>query len=253
MKNSKVPEIEFKEISKDAEVTFKQVLGNFVEPKLNEKATFLSYEMMKGIGFESKHEVVVKNKAKVHGISCFECRSSYINFRDGKKYEVISYDRITDDYVQSLAYIEEYPDGTREFYSYKDQHFLDHWGMGEDNCGMKIHLKSEGEILSVDNKLIVKEERAGLYDLVGRYELTINNKSYETVRLVFLAAENQISDFFIDKNGKEIMHRFFIPNEGFGKSQKDQKYSKQYPNAEVIKINERECVLTTYVIHEDYL
>lgn len=105
-------------------VEYKQVLGSFMEPKLGEKVTYANYEVIKGKGLTGVNEGYVRGWARIHGIDCFESVSSYINFNDDKKYEVISFDRIVDSHVQSLAYIEEYPDGCRDFYTFKDKHFM---------------------------------------------------------------------------------------------------------------------------------
>jgi len=247
-----LPKIEFIELSKSGSIEFRQVLSSFMEPKLNEKVSFGTYEVMKGKGLLAVNEAYVRGKAKIHGIPCFETVSTYVNFKDNKKYEVISFDRIVDRHIQSLAYIEEYPNGCREFYTFKDKHFMEHWATGENNCGMEINLKSKGIIACDEDKIFASDETSGMYDIVGEYEIKIYEKTFHTVRLVLMAAENQVSDFFIDINGKEIMHRFFIPDDGFNDSMKENPYSKQFPEAYSITVNNRKCICTTYVI-PDYV
>jgi len=243
-----LPKIKFTELSKSGYVEFRQVLSSFMEPKLGAKVSFGTYEVMKGKGLLAINESYVRGKVKVHGIPCFESVSTYVNHNDNKKYEVISFDRIIDGHVQPLAYIEEYPNGCREFYTFKDKHFMDHWAIGENNCGMEINLKSKGIITCDGGKILASEDRSGLTDIVGEYEVKINEKTFHTVRLVLMAAENQVSDFFIDTNGKEVMHRFFIPDDGFNDSMKENPYSKQFPEAYTITVNDRKRVCTTYVI-----
>lgn len=247
-----LPKISIMEQSKQGAVEFRQVLGSFMEPKLGEKASYANYEVMKGKGLRAVNEAFVRGKARIHGIDCFEAVSSYVNFNNDKKYEVISFDRITEGHVQSLAYIEEYPDGCRDFYTFKDEHFMKHWAIGENNSGMEINLNSKGMITCSGDRISVEDEYSGLYDIVGQYEVKINDRAFKTVRLFLIAAENQVSDFFIDLNGREVMHRFFIPDEGFGNSMKENTYSMQFPDAYTIAINERRCVCTTYVI-PDYV
>lgn len=247
-----IPDVRIVEKCKNGEVEYKQVLGNFMEPKFGEKVRYGTYEVMKGKGLLGVNKAYVRGKARIHGIDCFECVSSYMNFIDDKKYEVISFDRIIDNHVQSLAYIEEYPDGCRDFYTFKDEHFMKHWAIGENNSGLSINLKTNGEISCDGDNLIVCNERSGLYDIVGEYTVNIHDKEFHVVRLVLLAAENQVSDFFIDHNGKEIMHRFFIPDDGFGDKMKGNPYSKQYPEAYTLMVNDRKCICTTYVL-PDYV
>lgn len=123
------PVIELIEVSKEASVKYKEVLGSFIEPKIGETCCYASYEVMQGKGLLSIHEAFVNNKAKIHGVECFECVSTYNNFKNNKKYEVISFNREHENHIQSLAYIEEYPNGIKEFYTFKDEHFTSNWGI----------------------------------------------------------------------------------------------------------------------------
>lgn len=129
---------------------------------------------------------------------------------------------------------------------------MKHWAIGENTSGMEINLESKGLITCSGDRISVQDEYPGLYDIVGEYEVGIDDRTFETVRLFLVAAENQVSDFFIDLNGREVMHRFFIPDEGFGGSMKENTYSMQFPDAYTIAVNERRCVCTTYVI-PDYV
>lgn len=250
--SKKLPEIEIIELSKQGKVEYRQGLASFMEPKLGEKVSYAQYEVMKGKGLLVINDAYIRGKAKIHGIDCFECVSSYANFNDNKKYEVISFDRIVDGHVQPLAYIEEYPNGCREFYTFKDKHFMEHWAIGENNSGMEINLRSKGHITCDGDKIFVSDERYGMYDIVGEYQLKINKKIFHVVRLFLISTENQVSDFFIDMSGKEIMHRFFIPDEGFRGKMKENPYSKQFPDAYTITVNNRKCICTAYVI-PDYV
>lgn len=243
-----IPAIEVLKISNQGEVIFKQSFSNFVEPKMGQKSKFATYGVMKGEGLMSVHEVTVRGKARVHGIECFEIVSSYSNMNNNKSYEVVTFDRCTSTHVQSLAFIEEDRNGVRDFYTFKDEHFMEHWAIGENNCGIEIHQISKGIIVDDNGQLKSSTELPGTIDIVGTYTLKIDNQEYETVRLVYIGAEEQMTDFFIDKSGREIMHRYFIPDSGFNKKRKDFPYSHEFPGALVVKLNERNCICSGYVI-----
>lgn len=251
--SKELPHIKITKTCDNASVEYKQVLGSFMSLSLNKKVSYLTYEVMKGKGLLSVNTSFVRGKAKIHGHECFESVSRYNNFNDDKEYEVISFDRINKGKVQSLAYIEEYPNGVREFYSFKDKHFLEHWAIGDNGSGIETHLESKGIIRDVENKILSEVDQAGLYDLAGEYLVTIGENAYETVRLILFAAENQVSDFFIDKNGNELFHRFFIPDDGFNGKFTHNPYSSQYPTAEVLTVNKRKCVCTSYVLRSDII
>lgn len=246
-----LPKIVITEISKYGKVEYRQGFASFMEPKLGEKVSYAEYEVMEGKGLIVVNNSYIRGKAMIHGLECFENVSSYANAKDNKKYEVISFDRIEKGHIRPLAYIEEYPNGCREFYTFKDKHFMQHWAIGENNIGMEINLKTKGAIVCNGNEVSVIDEKYGLYDIVGEYTVELNGKKYETVRLFFIGAENQVSDFFIDKDGKEIMHRFFIPDEGYNGNMKENPYSTQFPNAYTITINNyRKCTCVKYVLPE---
>lgn len=246
-----LPKITITEVSKYGEVEYRQGLASFMEPKLGAKVSYAEYEVMKNNGLIVVNHSYIRGKAKIHGLECFENVSSYGNAMDDKKYEVISFDRVEENHIRPLAYIEEYPDGYRDFYTFKDKHFMEHWAQGENNVGMEINLKSRGTITCNEDNLITSSDKYGVYDIVGEYKVQINGKEFDTVRLVLMCAEHQISDFYIGKDGKEVMHRFFMPDDGFWGEMKDNTYSTQFPNAYTIKINnKRKCVCVKYVIPE---
>lgn len=248
-----LPQIQITKTSSNGKVEYNQVLGSFMDLKLNESVSYVTYEVMKGKGLLSENKSFVRGRAKIHGKECLESVSHYNNFNDDKVYEVISFDRIKDNKVQSLAYIEEYPNGVREFYTFKDKHFMEHWAIGENGSGLEVSLKANGNIIDMDGHIKSSTNHTGLCDLTGEYLITIGEKTYEAVRLVLFAAENQVSDFFIDRDGKELFHRFFIPDEGFNGKFADNPYSTQYPDAEVLKVNDRKCVCTSYVFRSDII
>lgn len=246
-----LPEISIKKVSDYGEVEYRQSLASFQELKIGEKVSYAEYEVMKGNGLLVVNNSYIRGKARIHGLECFENVSSYANANDDKKYEVISFDRIEEGYIRPLAYIEEYPNGYRDFYTFKDNHFMEHWAIGENNIGMEINLKTKGIITCKGNEISAIEEKSGLYDIVGKYIVEINGKEYDTVRLVLIFAEDQVSDFFIAKDGKEVMHRFFMPDEGYNGNMKENPYSNQFPEAYTVTINNnRKCICVKYVLPE---
>lgn len=242
-----IPTVEILILKDYGEVEFKQSFSNFIEPKLDQKSKYANYEVLKGEGLLSIHDTYVRGKARIHGMDCFEIVSSYCNFNDHQKYEVITFERCTDTHVQALAFIEESRDGTREFYTFKDQHFMEHWAIGENNCGLEIKQKSKGIIIAIGDQIISANEMPGTSDIIGEYLLTIDGEAFKTVRMFYIGAENQVTDFFIGMDGKEIMHRYFIPDHGFDDKRIDYPYSHEYPNAHVIRVNDRKCICTNYV------
>jgi hypothetical protein len=247
---NELPEITLHQVKQKGSVTCKQVLGSFVELKLGEKVRYGEYEGLEGKELINVHEEIVTRRMRIHGIDCFEVEGTYTNFRDKKKHRVVSYNREIDGHIQALAYLEEYADGITDFYSFKDQHFMEHWAEGVNNAGREIKLESKGHIQCIEGKLVVDNDKNGVHDVVGEYILEISGREFNTIRFVLIAGENQASDFFIGMDGREVLHRFFIPDYGFNEEMKDNPYSRQYPQALIQGINDRNCICTTYAIPE---
>jgi uncharacterized protein YodC (DUF2158 family) len=244
------PEITITELSKSGSVECRQVLGWFVEPKLGEHARYAEYEVLEGKGLLGVNECNVRSKVRIHGLDCFEIASSYFNLNDKQQHQVMTYCRIIDGRVQSLAYCEERSDGIKDFYSFKDEHFMDHWAEGENNAGMEVSLKTTGIISHEGNAYHTSAVQNGTYDVIGEYQVIIGGRKHHCVRVFFIAAEGQASDFFVGDDGRELFHRFFLPNDGFAGSMKDDTYISRFPDAHSITINGKKRVVSSMIVPE---
>lgn len=98
--------------------------------------------------------------------------------------------------------------------------------------------------------LLHVSENGILYFTSYKYELAIENKVHKVMRLIYFAHENQFSDFFITREGEEIMHSFYIPDHGYGNNRVDNPFSKEFPDTEVLYINNEKVVLSSIEISE---
>ena len=78
-------------------------------------------------------------------------------------------------------------------------------GFGEDNCGNETNLAVKGDIQRT-GAVITTVEKSFLLDIVGRYTVTINGKSYDTVCVMDIETYNcgVVSEQFLDKNGSRF-------------------------------------------------
>ncbi len=192
----------------------------------------------------------VKGEAKVHGIMCMEIASTYIGYADGKVYENSTFDRLTDTHVQTLASVEDCY-GVKYIQTFLDESFQEHYAMGEDNCGVEIALCSKGIITcNSDPQVSSTVLTPGTYDIVGRYSVKLWDRTFDTIRLVYFAAENQMSDFYIDNLGREVLHRCFIPDEWGLRDKEGTLLSVRWPFAGKIARNDYQYVITNCVLPE---
>lgn len=114
---------------------------------------------------------------------------------------------------------------------------MDNWGFGEDNCGNEVELKVKGDILRNGDEITCAHKKF-LLDVAGRYEVTMNGRTYDTICVMDVEnyIEGAASEQYIDQNGRTILWRRFNRNnwkqERYGKL-----WTKLLPDSERLIIN----------------
>lgn len=224
--------------------------GWFIIPRLGEKITWAIYDlpMTERKRSETTH-VEVTGKASVHGIEGVEIIATEqnpldFNATDGNKTVERRYvAQLTDTHCRFLA--ESYMKNDIKYYST----FLDgddfNMDFGEDNCGKEVDLISKGIIKKAGNVITCNENKQ-ITDVVGRYDVEINGKRYDTVCYMDIDRYNPgvMSEQFIDRNGKTVLWRRFNKNDWkieryntHFKCKEKQFWSEMFPNNEQITVN----------------
>ena len=224
-------------------IKWEEIMGWFLVPKLGEKLTWAMYDFPERTRTEvCKMEVV--GKAEIHGIEGVEIVAVETDPMDcnsaggKKKVERRFVAQLTDTHCRLLAESHE-ENGVKHFYTFLDgDDFLGDWGFGEDNCGNEINISSKGDILREGN-IITASDKEFLLDVVGRYNVTINGKTYDTVCVIdFYTYINggAMTEQFIDKNGKTIICRRFNRDDwGIGRYKTP--WSERFPDNEKLYVN----------------
>lgn len=184
------------------EVTCEESFGWFIVPRENEKCSFAFYDYPEKI-MTSKIESKITRKAMISGVECVEMECTEYDPMDKVIGEYAEYLRLTYDVVQAVAewHMEN---GVKKFSTFEDENFLENFGWGEDNYGFPIKLVSNPDLKLVNGEIIyTKEEILGL---VGRYDVTINHKTYDTVRYV-LINNGLLAEKYIDQAGRTVLWR----------------------------------------------
>ena len=209
-------------ITPSADATFpvkwEEIMGWFIVPKEGETLKWAMYD------FPSKKrtmyvDMAVQGKAKVHGIEGVKIRSVEHDpapseqIGDQKDVERFFVAQLTDTHCRLLAESHTNSEGVREYYTFLDgDDFLQNWGFGPDNCGNEIHLQQKG-LIHQNGDVITTEDTDWPLDIVGRYTVTINGKSYDTVCVwdveCYEYQNGVCSQQFIDQNGRTILWRRF--------------------------------------------
>ncbi|MBP3910965.1 MAG: RNA polymerase sigma factor [Niameybacter sp.] len=229
------------------EVICEEGFGGFIIPREHEKCSVAFYdypEKTMTIQRESK----VTRKAMISGIECVEIESKEYNSGGEMGYECAEYIRLTEDAVQYVAewHIEN---GVKKFATFLEENFLEHFGWGADNYGFPIQLKQDAHLKLVDGEIICDQKEA--LGVIGRYDVTIQDKTYDTVRYVLFEGD-LIAEKYIDQKGRTVLWRCYNKDdwqiERYGS-----KWSERLPQNIQIKVNGENYVhwydcITDYIL-----
>ena len=223
-------------------VQWEEIMGWFLVPKLGEKLSWAMYDFPEKKRTELC-EMAAVGKAEVHGIEGVEILAIETDPMDcnsaggKKKVERRFVAQLTDTHCRLLAESHE-EEGVKRYYTFLDgENFLANWGFGEDNCGNEIHIAPKGDITREDNALTVKEKEF-LLDVVGRYTVTIDGKTHDTVCVVDCETYNNgtLSEQFLDKNGRTVLWRRFNRND-WAYSRYGKLWTEMLPENETLTVN----------------
>ena len=223
-------------------VKSEELMGFCIVPRLNEKITWGSYNIPSR-KINDFTDASVVGKAEVHGIEGVEIVAKQYDCKSKKTTDRYFVAQLTDTHCRYLAesHIEN---GVRKYFTFLDSDvFMNNWGFGKDNCGYETDIVSHGAITRVDNDITVNG-REELVDIVGRYNVTINGKTYDTVCVMDIGHfDNRIAiEQYLDKNGRTILWRRFNKNDWANK-----RYGKLW--TEMLPENERLTINGETYVH----
>ena len=218
-------------------VKWEELMGWFLVPKLGEKLSWGMYDIPSR-KCDHVYDMKVTGKAMVHGIEGVELTARESSCSDKK--DVINRTfvaQLTDTHCRYLATLRTDGD-VRNYITFLDgDAFLLNWGFGEDNCGNETNLSPKGEIRRTGST-VESARKDFLLDIVGRYCVTINGKSYDTVCVMDIETYNcgVVSEQYLDANGKTILWRRFNRND-WAIDRYKQPWTELLPNNERIAVN----------------
>lgn len=170
----------------------------------------------------------------VHGIEGVELTAKETIWPDKEGMERTFVAQLTDTHCRYLAAIRKTGD-VRNYITFLDDDFGAIWGFGEDNCGNETSLSPKGDIKR-EKSMITCPKKEFLLDITGRYTVTINDRSFDTVCVMDIGTGGVVSEQFLDKNGKTVLWRRFNRDDwAFNRYKKT--WSQQLPENERLTIN----------------
>lgn len=234
-------------------VKWEELMGWFLVPKLGEKISWGMYDIPSR-KCSHIYDMKVTGKAKVHGIEGVELTAREASPSDNSN--VINRTfvaQLTDTHCRYLATLINDGD-VHNYITFLDgDEFLPNWGFGEDNCGNETNLTPKGDIRRIGT-VVTSTNKDFLLDIVGRYTVTIGEKSYDTVCVMDIETYNcgVVSEQFLDKNGKTILWRRFNRDD-WAIEQYKRPWREMLPENERLTVNGRTYIhwydcITDYIL-----
>jgi len=223
-------------------VKWEELMGWFIVPKLGEKLNWAIYDFPKRNRTEYD-EMQVVGKAEIHGIEGVEITA--------KQYAPMDCNKTDNDKIAERTFIAQITDthcrflaeshisgGVKKCYTFLDgDEFIPNWGFGENNCGNEVNLSAKGDIIRNGSE-ITAADKPFLLDVVGRYEVKIGGKSYDTICVMDIETYDGgvVSEQYLDKNGRTILWRRFNRND-WAKNRYKKNWTEILPDNECITVN----------------
>ncbi len=237
---------------------WEEMQGWLIIPKLGEKISWGMYDFPERTR-TSWCKMAVVGKAEVHGIEGVEITAVQYGdgddrdpgFEDSMERRFIA--QLTDTHSRYLAE-SHWENGVRKCYTFLDGNdFLNNWGFGEDNCGNEVNLAPKG-LLHREGSCITGTVPREVVDIVGRYRVNINGKTYDTVCVMDIECFNDAvaSEQYIDRNGRTVLWRRFNRDDWAIERFGGKLWSEKLPDNERLTIN-GETYVHWYDCISDYI
>lgn len=228
-----------------------------IVPRLNESLRMGIYYQPSG-KMQGLIETKVIGEAEIYGIRGVEILAkehdveNYYRTEITKENERRFIAQLTDTHCRFLAetHIDE---GVRYVHTFiDDDEFTENWGFGDDNSGMPVNL-SQQNLITREDDIVTGKTQYGTLDVVGRYNVTINGKTYDTVCLMDLNCcdDTLVSEQFIDDNGKTVLWRRFNKND-WAFERYERLWTEMLPQNETLTVN-GETYVHWYDCISDYI
>ncbi|MBO5036188.1 MAG: RNA polymerase sigma factor [Clostridia bacterium] len=218
-------------------VIFEELPNWFIVPRFGDEIKWASYDLPSRNLTEIVHSKAVA-PAFIHGVEGVEVLTEFEDHgNDFPEYSPhIYYAQLTDSHCRWLG--ESYTDenGAKHLLTFLDgDEFIAEWGYGDDNCGRETHLSAHG-IITRDGSDVSVNSSKHVIDVVGRYNIYINNKKYDTIGTIEYCENGVITEQYIDRNGHTVLWRRFNKNDWANKRY-GKLWTEMFPDNERITVN----------------
>lgn len=192
------------------ETKWNELMGWFLVPEEGNSIRWGIYDYPERT-LTIQYDMKCRGKAEIHGITGVKVTAIEKEGREKLERKFVA--QLTDTHCRYLAESHQ-EDGVEKVLTFLDgEAFLNNWGFGPDNIGNETNLKRKS-LIQREGNVVTSPAGRETMDVVGRYEVTINGKTYDTVCLMDIGVydENTITEQYIDRNGRTVLWRRFNNN-----------------------------------------
>ena len=223
-------------------VRWEEMMGWFIVPREGERMCWAMYDYP-GRRRGEYVEMSVEGRAEVHGLVGVSIRAREYDPQEANRVgdadpvERWFVAQLTDTHCRILAesHVE---DGVRRIHTFLDgERFLPNWGFGENNCGNEICVVPRGDITR-DGDVVTARDKPFLLDVVGRYDVTIAGRTFDTLCVMDVETYNDgvCSEQFIDRRGRTVLWRRFNRDD-WAIARYGKPWSERLPDSETLRVN----------------
>ena len=229
-------------------VVFEELTNWFIIPRPGESVVWGSYDMPGRKRTETVRSAVT-GKIRIHDVEGVEIETVFEPTEPAAAASPrphLYYAQLTDTHCRWLGEYYTGRDGVRRILTFLDgDEFLEEWGIGEDNCGAPIHLQPAGTILRQGNTVTTAPETHSVsvptgrmcMDIAGRYTVTMDGQTYDTVLLMMLYAHGAASEQYIGTDGRIVLWRRFNRDDWHYSGMPEGRWSELLPENERITVD----------------
>lgn len=217
-------------------VVCEEVPGWLVTCRVGEKARFAFYDdpdrHCSGV-----YTMECVKHANIHGIDCVQIAVTEQE-ENGQTRKHDLFVKLTDTHCMYIADM-RMENNVLSFGSFMDGDWLKNYGIGENNCGRETRQSAKGNaVLHPDGSITVNEKiiETGESDLIGRFTVTIGNKSYDTVAMLSLDCNSILVLQYVTQDGRTVLFRRFNrydwQQERYGAP-----WTEKLPDSETVMLN----------------
>ena len=223
-------------------VRWEEMMGWFIVPREGERLCWAMYDLPDRRRGETV-EMAVEGRAEVHGLEGVVVHAKEFDPQEANRVgdadpvERRFVVQLTDTHCRILAE-SHMENGVRRIHTFPDgERFLPNWGFGEDNCGNAVDIAPKGDIVR-DGDVVTAKDKLFLLDVVGRYDVTIAGKTFDTICVMDIETydEGVCTEQFIDRRGRTVLWRRFNRDDwAIGRCKKP--WSALLPGNEMLRVN----------------